>query len=105
MLVPDVAAQVAGTGSADLAHQHAHLARVIAEDTALRSGAAAPSHQVAVPVEGEGKAVLVVQMVLQLGALKQDYLGAHFAPEIDVTILLAKVVHLKLYKRDILFSR
>ena len=104
MLVPDVAAQVAGTGSADLAHQHAHLARVIAEDTALRSDAAAPSHQVAVPVEGEGEAVLVIQVVLQLGALKQDYLGAHFTPEIDVSIFIAKAVYLN-FKKDILFSR
>jgi hypothetical protein len=35
---------------------------------------------VAVPVEGEGEAVLVVQVVLQLGALKQNHLRTYLTP-------------------------
>jgi hypothetical protein len=69
MLVPDVAAQVAGAGPADLTHQHAHLSGVVAEHTALRRPPA-PPHQVAVPVEGERQPMFVVQVVLQLGAFK-----------------------------------
>jgi len=83
MLIPDVSAEVAGSSPAYLAHEHAHLARIVREYAALRAGVAAaapPPHQVAVPVEGEGEAVLVVQVVLQLGALKKDHLRAHFAP-------------------------
>ena len=83
VLVPDMAAQVAGARPTDLTHQHAHVAGIVAEDAALRTRASAAPHEVAVTIEGEREAVFVVEMVLQLGPLKQDHFRANLATAPD----------------------